>query len=103
LTDVETFIATARVVEEVGVAAYLGGTAIISDRVILQVAATIATVEARHQTVLNTLNEATSIPNAFDFPFSASQVLAIAGGFISGCDIGIPGKRFLCSIVLHPH
>ncbi|KIM75680.1 hypothetical protein PILCRDRAFT_666135 [Piloderma croceum F 1598] len=90
LTDVNTFIATARVVEQVGVGAYLGGTAIISDRAVLQVAGTIATVESRHQTILNALNGANTIPNAFDIPLSPSQVLAIAGGFISGCDVGIP-------------
>lgn len=89
--------------EEVGVSAYLGGTALISDRAVLQVAGTIATVEARHQSVLNALNGANTIPNAFDIPLSASQVLAIAGGFISGCDIGISGMRVLYSVVLHPH
>ena len=86
-------------VEQLGVGAYLGGTGIISDRTVLQVAGTIVTVEARHQTILNVLNGATSVPSAFDIPLSLPQVFAIAGGFISGCDIGITGMRFLYSVV----
>jgi Ferritin-like domain len=86
-------------VELLGVGAYLGGTGIIADRTILQVAGTILTVEARHQTVLNALNAATTVPSAFDIPLSPPQVLAIAGVYISGCDIGITGMRFLYSVV----
>lgn len=56
-------------------------------------AATILTVEARHQSLLNILNAATSIPASFDMALSPSQVLAIAGGFITGCDLGIPRER----------
>jgi hypothetical protein len=48
-------------------------------------------VEARHQTIHNLLAGGTSISSAFDIPLAPSQVLAIAGAFISGCDIGVPG------------
>jgi rubrerythrin len=91
LTDVKTMAPVARLVENVGVSAYLGGAALIDDRQILVAAATILTDEARHQTVLNMLNGGVAIPSAFDIPLAPSQVLAIAGGFISGCDLGIPG------------
>lgn len=83
--------ATARVVENVGVAAYLGGATLITDPVFLDAAASILTVEARHQTILNVLTGGSAIPSAFDIPLTPSEVLAIAGAFISGCDVGIPG------------
>lgn len=83
--------ATARVVENLGVAAYLGAAHLIDDPVLLTDAASIMTVEARHQTVLNILNGGSAIPQAFDIPFSPSQVLAVASPFISGCDVGVPG------------
>jgi rubrerythrin len=91
LTDVQTMAPIARLVENVGVSAYLGGAALIDDRQILVAAGTILTDEARHQTVLNMLNGGVAIPSAFDVALAPSQVLAIAGGFISGCDLGIPG------------
>lgn len=83
--------ATARVVENLGVAAYLGAASLVTDPVLLTAAGSILTVEARHQTVLNILNGGSAIPQAFDIPFTPSEVLAVASPFISGCDLGIPG------------
>jgi hypothetical protein len=95
--------ATARLVENVGVAAYLGAAHLVFDPVLLTSAASILTVEARHQTVLNILGGATPIPQSFDIAFSPPQVLAIAGVFISGCDLGIPGKLFLYDGVMYQY
>ena len=82
----------ARVVEAVGVGAYLGGSVLIVDKNILVAAASILTIEARHQSFLNVLNGANAIPQAFDIALKPEQVLALAGGFIEpgGCDLGIP-------------
>lgn len=89
--------ATARVVENLGVAAYLGGATLLTDPVLLDAAGSILTIEARHQTVLNILSgTGTAIPSAFDIPFSPSEVLAVASPFITGCDLGIPGSYPLC-------
>jgi hypothetical protein len=93
LTDVTTMVNVARVVENVGVAAYLGAAHLISDPVLLTAAGSILTVEARHQTILNVLSSGTAIPQAFDFGFTPSEVLALAGAFISGCDLGIPANK----------
>jgi len=95
LTDVPTMAAAARLVENVGVGAYLGAASLVSDTVLLTAAATILTVEARHQTVLNLLNGATAIPQAFDIALTPPQVLAIAGGFISGCSLPITANPSL--------
>lgn len=88
----KTTVNVARLVENLGVSAYLGAVTIIDDPELLTDAATILTVEARHQTIHNLLAGGTSISNAFDIALSPPQVLAIAGPFISGCDLGIPGK-----------
>ena len=92
LTDVATMAAVARVVEAVGVGAYLGGAVLVDDPNVLISAASILTIEARHQTFLNTINAATAVPQAFDIALTPPQVLALAGGFISGCDLGIPAN-----------
>lgn len=81
----------ARLVENLGVAAYLGAAHLMSDPVLLTAAASILTIEARHQTILNVINGASAIPQAFDIAFSPSEVLAVASPFISGCQIPVPG------------
>jgi hypothetical protein len=96
LTDVKTMASVARVVEAVGVGAYLGGSVLIEDPNILIAAASILTIEARHQSFLNILNGANAIPQAFDIPLTPSQVLALAGGFIQGCTaLNIPANPAL--------
>ncbi|KAI0347017.1 hypothetical protein BDW22DRAFT_1341935 [Trametopsis cervina] len=95
LTSVSAMAPVARLVENLGVGAYLGAAHLLDDAALLTAAASIATVEARHQTVLNLLNGGSAIPQAFDIPFSPSQVLAIASPFISGCDLGIPANPTL--------
>jgi hypothetical protein len=94
LTDVATMASVARVVEHVGVGAYLGGLDILDDKNFVAAAATIMTTEARHQSFLNVLAGATSIPQPLDVALTPPDVLSIAGAFISGCDpataIGLP-------------
>jgi len=96
LTSVTALIPVARTVEQVGVGAYLGAAALIGDPLILTAAASIATVEARHQTILNVLSDGTAIPQAFDIALGPQEVLAIALVFIKGaCDLGVPPNAAL--------
>jgi hypothetical protein len=90
LTSVSTMAAVARVVENVGVGAYLGAAHLISDPSILTTAGSILTVEARHQTVLNILSgTGTPISNPFDIALQPQEVLAIASPFMNNtCDLG---------------
>jgi hypothetical protein len=91
LNDVPTMLATARVVEYVGVSAFLGAANLLDDPTLLDAAASILTVEARHQTALNILSgTGTSIPSAFDVGLEPGEVASIAGAFIDGpCDLGV--------------
>jgi hypothetical protein len=94
LTDVATMAAVARTVEHVGVGAYLGGAELLEDKNFLGAAATILTIEARHQTFLNIIAGASPVSQAVDVALTVSDVLSIAGAFVSGCDpsneIGLP-------------
>jgi len=96
--DLATTVATARVVENVGVSAYLGGATLITDPVLLDAAGSILSIEARHSTVLNILSAGTAIPAAFDIPLKPNEILAIAAPFIdtsSPCDLGISANPTL--------
>lgn len=85
-------LATARVVENLGVMAYLGAASLLTDPQLLEIAGSILTTEARHQTMLNVLSgSGTAIPSPFDLALTPSEVLAVASPFISGCDLGVPG------------
>jgi hypothetical protein len=92
LTDVSTMVSTARVVEHVGVGAYLGAAHLVQDPRVLTAAATILTVESCHSTLLNIFESATAISQPFDITLLPNEVLAIASPVIKGCDLGIPGE-----------
>jgi hypothetical protein len=95
-------ITVARVVEHVGIGAYLGAAHLVQDPRILTAAATIVTVESRHGTILNIFESATAISQPFDLALLPNEVLAIAGSFISGCDLGIAGTLSQRFIIFSP-
>jgi hypothetical protein len=97
LTDVATMAATARVVENLGVMAYLGAASLVTDPQLLEAAGSILTVEARHQTLLNVISATGNvIPSAFDIALTPSEVLAMAAPFLDGpCDLGLPANPSL--------
>jgi hypothetical protein len=88
-TNVETFMATAEVLENTGVHAYSGQALNIKTPAYVKAAVSILTVEARHASVIGLLNGPKGMltPNgAFDTPFTAEKVLAAvkSTGFIVG-------------------
>jgi len=92
LGDVTTMAAVSRVLENVGVGAFIGAASLLTDKNILGAAAGVVSIESRHSSIANVLNGGSSIPQAFDVGLSPASVLALAGGFISGCDFGIPAN-----------
>ncbi|GJN92868.1 hypothetical protein Rhopal_005908-T1 [Rhodotorula paludigena] len=85
LADPATFLGTARTLEAVGVSAYLGAANLISDPSLLTAAASIVTLEARHQSLLNVLNGGSYSAQAFDLALPPQAVLSLASGFLTGC------------------
>ena len=78
-----SMVVTAKILEAVGVSAYLGAAPLVQDRGILAAAASIVTVEARHQTFLRTVSGDSPIPQAFDVAISARQIFTLATQFIT--------------------
>ncbi|KAF4511091.1 hypothetical protein G6O67_002924 [Ophiocordyceps sinensis] len=86
--DVNDIIKTAAVLENVGVSAYLGAAPLISDKNLLGTAASIATVESRHQTSIRSLMGQELVPEAFDNPLSPRAAFSLAKPFIASCPQG---------------
>lgn len=83
VTDAATFLATAMVLENVGVAAYDGAGQFIQDPMLLTAAGSIVAVEARHAAYFNLVNLESPFPAAFETPMTPEEVLEAAGGFIT--------------------
>jgi rubrerythrin len=85
-TNQKRFEATAQVLEDTGVAAYLGQAGNIKTKAILAAAASILTVEARHAAWMRHIRQVAPAPLAFDKPKTKAQILAAvkATGFIAG-------------------
>jgi rubrerythrin len=84
VTDPAKFAATAQVLEDTGVSAYLGQVGNVSQRAVLSAAGTIATVEARHAAWIRDINGTNPAPASFDVPKSEKAILkaVTATGFI---------------------
>lgn len=87
-SSAQAMVQTATILEQVGVSAYLGAAPIISEPTILAAAASIYSVEARHQSFIRTVSGAAAAPNFFDTPLSPKQVFSLAAPFIASCPAG---------------
>jgi len=85
-TNQKTFEATAQLLEDTGVAAYLGQAGNIKTKAILAAAGSILTVEARHAAWMRHIRQTPPAPLVFDKPKTKAQILAAVGktGFIVG-------------------
>ena len=84
----ETFIETAMVLENTGVAAYKGAAPAIKNNDILSAALGIHSVEARHASFLNELNGMSPYPDAVDEAQSPEEVTKAADSYFSDDDAG---------------
>ena len=85
-TNKAKFMATAQVLEDTGVAAYLGQVGNIQSKKILGAAGSILPIEARHAGWIRDLNNQSGAPKAFEGAKTKAQILAaVTGtGFIVG-------------------
>jgi hypothetical protein len=86
--DPAAFLATAQALENVGVGAYDGAGAAISDPTLLTAAGTIVAVEALHASYLNVLNQELPAPQPFETPLSRAEVLELAAPFLAPAGAG---------------
>jgi len=93
-TDVPGFLATAALLEGVGVSAYLGAAQNITVKAYLEAAGAILTVEARHSAYLrdNQIRRESPFPSPFDIPLDFDEVYSLAALFITGCPSGNGAK-----------
>ena len=77
-----------------GVSAYLGAAAAIQDKKILTAAATIVTVEARHNSFIQLVRGKKPFPNAFDVALTPNEVFTLAATFIKSCPSSNPPLPF---------
>jgi len=87
-TTAADMVATAKILEAVGVSAYLGAAPLVSDKAILAAAASIVTVEARHQTFIRGAAGDIPVPQAFDAALGPQSVFTLAAQFIKSCPAG---------------
>lgn len=88
LTSADSMVKTARVLEAVGISAYLGAAPMINSSDVLAAAASIVTVEARHQAFIRTAVNAEPVPAAFDVSLQPRAVFTLLAQFIKSCPQG---------------
>jgi hypothetical protein len=90
----ESFLTTAHTFENVGVGAYLGAAGFIKDKAVLQAAAGIFGVEARHAAVIGSIlglkAEGGVYMGAYETPVTKATVLAGVAPFITQMSGGAP-------------
>ena len=86
-------MSSADLFHSVGIGAYLGGSELLmDDPTLLEAAASILSVEARHDSYLRSGVGGSPFPNAFDTALTASWAFSLAQMFIVECPMQLPGQ-----------
>ena len=91
--DPMEFLGTAIQLEDIGVSAYAGAAPFIENVDLVAPALSIHSVEGRHAAYVRTLMGQTAFPNAFDQARSRSEVLELAGQFITNVEEFEPAEE----------
>ena len=94
VTDVQSFVGLANVLEGVGVSAYLGGAPAISSKDILTKAGAILVSEGLHQGVQRQGLNQTASANIVGTPVGPNSVFTLASAFIASCPSSNPPLPF---------
>jgi hypothetical protein len=95
VTDPASFVATATLIENVGVSAYLGAASSITIPAYVTVAGSILTTEARHQAwFYSSVDKGPAWSCPEDTPLEFYEVYSIASAFITGCPASNPTLPF---------
>ena len=84
--DPMEFLGTAIQLEDIGVSAYAGAAPFIQNDDLVAPALSIHSVEGRHAAYVRSLMGQTSFPNTFDQARSRSEVLELAGQFVTNIE-----------------
>ena len=90
-SSIGAYLNYASIIEGTGVSAYDGAANTLTDSYLLQVAATIAMIEARHVAFINTIlypnNQTQAVPQAVDVALTPLQVMqtVVQAGLITSC------------------
>ncbi len=95
-TSTSRFLAVAQILEDVGVTAYLGQVGNIDNTDILAAAGSIAGVEAEHAATFRLINRDKITPDnaSFDMRRTSTEVLTLAGGFVTAPNPVPPASAF---------
>jgi rubrerythrin len=87
-SSVEAFMRTAQLLENTGVAAYVGAASCLSTPDFIRVAASIATVEARHASYFDLMTANKVYPSPYDLarPMGTTVDLVLATGIVGSCE-----------------
>ncbi|SMR50757.1 unnamed protein product [Zymoseptoria tritici ST99CH_1A5] len=85
VTSVESFVATASILEGVGTSAYLGAAPQIASKAYLLAAGSVLSIEARHSSYIRSSLKQLPFPQPQEIPLTPNEVFTLASPFIVSC------------------